>query len=637
MLIKFLFSSLKMQKCFLVHHFSEKIQGMLDFNLDQDFFVPNQKYVYVNKIDYALKIIHARPTCLIFTRPRRMGKTQFLRALNFLFDKGGEESFKKLNDILSEDDYTTLVQEQFTWPQYKVINLDFSGKSCIWETFESEVSLSIIEQSRGIDNGKDIYINEYSKIGLNDILEKELKRIRKVDNKFTVLLIDEYDQPYRSLNDLGELDNLTMFQAKLKSFYEKIKTIVSFGDSPLKKVLLIGILRLAQTSIFSGGNQFTDLSFHQNFWAAFGFTESELRKYFRKHICYYLGIETEKDSAVFDQEIRKIKSYYNGYAFHPKQNPETMVLNPISVVRYIESQISWKSFNNTLLKPESYWGQTGFIFNIFDKNPESLSLIKRFILNDNLEVRVEMSKIKNSVSIKFLNNSPLLYLLYAGYLTLKITDEMEFAILKIPNLEIRDVLIKGLYESILEYVNFINPQQKMLYAQDSEKIAKTLSYIFKEAYGIVQMRSHLKKKDGFPFENEITLDSWSILKFLLNENWLVLYQSKLQVEKNKTRQPDFVLLSKSKNPFCPVYIIDAMYLDDFTLTGMETKIKKLYAERNYQLDDENNPISDRKIIFWIGLSAKNPESHIIITQVFEKNLDGKVKEIKEMKKEFEFN
>ncbi|MEW8191614.1 MAG: AAA family ATPase, partial [Candidatus Thiodiazotropha endolucinida] len=127
------------------------------------------------------------------------------------------------------------------------------------------------------------------------------------------ILLDEYDTPLHSAHVDKYYDQMIAF---IRSFM-----VQTFKDNPhLKQAVLIGILKIAQESIFSDFNNprvSTILSSAMK--DCFGFTEAEVEK-----MASYFGLESTLDG---------IKEWYNGYIF----GGNTVIYNPWSIVNYLSS------------------------------------------------------------------------------------------------------------------------------------------------------------------------------------------------------------------------------------------------------------------------------------------------------------
>lgn len=99
-----------------------------------------------------------------------------------------------------------------------------------------------------------------------------------------VVLVDEYDKPLLDVLDTGAKvkDNskeilLEDFNRDtLKAFYSVFKK----ADADLRFVMLTGVTKFSQVSVFSGFNQPNDISMSREFEALCGITKNELSEVF---------------------------------------------------------------------------------------------------------------------------------------------------------------------------------------------------------------------------------------------------------------------------------------------------------------------------------------------------------------------
>ena len=150
---------------------------------------------------------------------------------------------------------------------------------------------------------------------------------------------------------LGEEQELTNREV-LKGFYSAFKA----ADQYLRFVLLTGVTKFSQVSVFSGFNQPADISMDRRYEALCGITEEELYRYFDAPIgelAEVYGMD-KADMKEF------LKRQYDGYHFHPQGEG---LYNPFSVLNAFFK----KEFGN-------YWFQTGtptflvkYLFNLSEK------------------------------------------------------------------------------------------------------------------------------------------------------------------------------------------------------------------------------------------------------------------------------
>ena len=127
------------------------------------------------------------------------------------------------------------------------------------------------------------------------------------------ILIDEYDSPLTiSLtNKDGE-----EIRAVTRGLYSKLKP----NSDKIHLLFITGITRFSNQSIFSELNNLEDITFDDSFATAFGYTQSELERYFEEGI----------DESGLGREylIDNLKYWYDGYRFADKAEK---VYNPVSI------------------------------------------------------------------------------------------------------------------------------------------------------------------------------------------------------------------------------------------------------------------------------------------------------------------
>lgn len=131
-----------------------------------------------------------------------------------------------------------------------------------------------------------------------------------------MVLIDEYDKPLLDILDTSATmrdDNGNELLIEdynrniLKGFYSTFKA----ADADLRFVLLTGVTKFSQVSVFSGFNQPEDISMSRQFDALCGITEEEMEAAFSREIDHMA-----EEYGVSAVEMRTmLKRQYDGYHF----------------------------------------------------------------------------------------------------------------------------------------------------------------------------------------------------------------------------------------------------------------------------------------------------------------------------------
>ena len=162
-----------------------------------------------------------------------------------------------------------------------------------------------------------------------------VERARKATGQRVAILVDEYDKPLLSTLDKPAVHE--EMKSILNAFYGVLKSV----DEHLKFVLLTGVTKFGQVSVFSDLNQLTDLSLHPAYSSVCGITEAELVRDFQPELADLAHQQKLSEEGCLD----RVRQWYNGYKFH--QNGPS-VFNPFSTLNLL----SRKEFVD-------YWFQTG--------------------------------------------------------------------------------------------------------------------------------------------------------------------------------------------------------------------------------------------------------------------------------------
>ena len=356
-------------------------------------------YVYVDKTALVYEMVSTGKTYFL-SRPRRFGKSLLVSTLKYYY-QGEKELFKGLAiDKLEKD-----------WKKYPVFHLDFNtGEYTQPGLLRKKISgvLSAWEQIYGICNEEEDLGTRFVNILLKAHEQTGLR---------AVVLIDEYDKPildvleteYKTIASGVEMTLEENHRNILKSFYSAFKT----ADQDLQFVLLTGVTKFSQVSIFSGFNQPKDISMNPHYEALCGITEEEL------YTCFDVQIGELADSLGVTKEEAKaeMKRRYDGYHFSPNMMD---IYNPYSILRVLDE----KRFSD-------FWFSTG--------SPSYLVRLINHYKDDLNEFTGEYYEPSEFIDYKADIEKPLPMIYQSGYLTIKdyepLTDTFK---LDFPNNEVKN-------------------------------------------------------------------------------------------------------------------------------------------------------------------------------------------------------
>jgi hypothetical protein len=251
---------------------------------------------------------------------RRIGKTTTISML---------ETMARGNRNLFNGYYVNTPESPFQIGKdpFSVIRLDFSGLTLLNDI--DGITKEIADYLRMIAKRNNVVL-PVDTDNLGNLLFHWIGKLR-LDPKLSprvILLIDEYDAsvtyflPY-SPDLAGEVAK------RLKPFYEMIKKC----HNDFHKVFITGVSKFANSSMFSGPNQFRNITKKKEFSTLFGFTDSEIRGTYGDYIRKSLFISPDE---LFDNFMGNLRHFYNGYRFTPSQSNEDKVFNPWSVLCSID-------------------------------------------------------------------------------------------------------------------------------------------------------------------------------------------------------------------------------------------------------------------------------------------------------------
>lgn len=357
----------------------------------------NDGYVYVDKTDLVYQLTLGK--IYFLSRPRRFGKSLLVSTLENYY-LGKKELFKGLKiDALEKE-----------WKTYPVFHLDFNGKNYNDKDALIETLTGFVEEQEA-QYGRDPYHNS-----IGDRFAYVLKSAHQQTGHRCVVLIDEYDKPLLDVMDLPEkirVNNVDITLEEnhrniLKAFYSTFK----LADADLQFVLLTGVTKFSQISVFSGFNQPNDISMDNQFDALCGITDDELEFYFKS------AIQELADNYGYSyEEMHEVlRRQFDGYHFG---NRLKGVYNPFSIL-------------NTFFKMDirDYWFRTGtptYLVRLLQDSNENLNDLtgKYYDESEFVDYRADKEK-------------PLPMIYQSGYLTIKGFDrEMRTYLLDFPNDEVK--------------------------------------------------------------------------------------------------------------------------------------------------------------------------------------------------------
>ena len=370
-------------------------------------------YVYVDKTELVYKL--AQGHIYFLARPRRFGKSLLMSTLRCYFE-GRKDLFGGLKIM-------DLEQE---WTKYPVVSFDFNVGDKKTPTGLRDFLLSelmTIEDEYGIQP----VLNPESLKPTLDVgvrFKHLIGELHEKTGQKVIVLIDEYDKPLLDLLETGNSDDYKMLIANrelLKSFFSVFKA----ADDHLRFVMLTGITKFSQVSMFSGFNQPDDISLSSRYDTLLGITEEEL------HTTFSEGINELAEEEGYSPEEAKaaLKQHYDGYHFSKRM---VDVYNPFSILCALSK-----------LDMGSYWfasGTPSYLVRLLGNSQQDVMQYTSHYYPEQLFIDYKADK-----------ELPLPMIFQSGYLTIKGYDkEFNTYRLDFPNKEVKQGLITLLANNYLQ-------------------------------------------------------------------------------------------------------------------------------------------------------------------------------------------
>ena len=375
--------------------------------------IVTEGFVYVDKTALVHKMA-SEGKIYFLSRPRRFGKSLLISTLDCYF-RGRKDLFKGL----------AIEQLETEWKEYPVLRLSFSTSNFVLPRVleESiEVFLSDYEQRYGLAPAtKDL--------GLR--FRALIRGVHEKTGSKVVVLIDEYDKPLLDVLDMETLsypadeERPVTYEEHnrniLKGFYGTFKD----ADEHLRFVLLTGVTKFSQISVFSGFNQPNDISSAPDYEALCGITKEEMLSVFKEPI----AAMAQKYGVSYDEMVQELTKQYDGYHFG-----EGMVdiFNPFSLLNCFSQQ-----------QIRDFWFASGtptYLVRLLQHSSENINELvgKYYDASEFVNYKADVEK-------------PLPMIYQSGYLTIKgFKPRRNAYLLDFPNAEVRngfvDVLAAGYFK-----------------------------------------------------------------------------------------------------------------------------------------------------------------------------------------------
>ena len=455
---------------------------------------------FVDKTPYLKELIDKdKSNVMLFTRPRRFGKTLFMSMVEYFLKINSANPGDTILQQKLFKDTKILEDREFCakyMGQHPVISLTLKGvqgktfKAAYYKLAELIVAkaneYSFLKGSQNLNDKEkakfDLLCDEMylkradeeaqsyatsSIINLATMLYKHFK-------KQVYVLIDEYDVPLAKAQEKGYHDEMVTLISSLFDFFKTIPQDPETGEQYVSKVIMTGCLKVAKNSIFTGVNNLyvnTVTSQLKQYTGMIGFTKEDTYKFLKDY--------------ELDDFAQKVKDNYDGYKFYDKE-----MFCPWDVVNFIKDNFDFKQQGLlSKVKANNYWATSTSSHAVYEYlgylTDTDTQKMQDLVDGKSISFKLNDSMNYDCLS-KHIPNDFWSLLLHTGYLTVDWdkTDTLnsedssaDDIAVKLPNLEIKDCFKENIQKRFSDvFVNLKLPGKfiKALVKGQQEDISNIL-------------------------------------------------------------------------------------------------------------------------------------------------------------------
>ena len=268
--------------------------------------VREDRCYYVDKSPYLRRLVD-EGTHYFLSRPRRFGKSLLVDTLKELFE-GSEALFEGL-----------AIHDDWDWSvRYPTVRLSF-GSGHFSESGhlhrETMAQLDGLARAAQVEARYDTAPARFRHL-LESLHERTGRRV--------VVLIDEYDKPILDALEVPEVARAN------RDYLRGLYAVVKDSDAHVRFVLLTGVSKFSEVSLFSGLNNLTDITLDPYYSAICGYTEADLDTVFAPELP---GLDRDE-----------VRDWYNGYNWRGTEK----VYNPFDILLLFRNR-----------RFDAWWFETG--------------------------------------------------------------------------------------------------------------------------------------------------------------------------------------------------------------------------------------------------------------------------------------
>ncbi len=455
---------------------------------------------FVDKTPYLKELIDKdKSNVMLFTRPRRFGKTLFMSMVEYFLKINSANPGDTILQQKLFKDTKILEDREFCakyMGQHPVISLTLKGvqgktfKAAYYKLAELIVAkaneYSFLKDSQNLNDKEkakfdllcdEMYLkraDEEAQSYVTSAIISLARMLYKHFKKQVYVLIDEYDVPLAKAQEKGYHDEMVTLISSLFDFFKTIPQDPDTGEQYVSKVIMTGCLKVAKNSIFTGVNNLyvnTVTSQLKQYTGMIGFTKEDTYKFLKDY--------------ELDDFAQKVKDYYDGYKFYDKE-----MFCPWDVVNFIKDNFDFKQQGLlSKVKANNYWATSTSSHAVYEYlgylTDTDTQKMQNLVDGKSISFKLNDSMNYDCLS-KHIPNDFWSLLLHTGYLTVDWdkTDTLnsedssaDDIAVKLPNLEIKDCFRENIQKRFSDvFVNLKLPGKfiKALVKGQQEDISNIL-------------------------------------------------------------------------------------------------------------------------------------------------------------------
>ena len=286
--------------------------------------IRTEGYLYIDKTKYIEKL--EKNSKILYTRPRRFGKSMLTSMLAYYYSISEAENFEKIFKGLYVYDHPTPYKNSYYILQFNFSGIDVSEYKTlddIEKSFNNKIQDSL-GKFIGVNNLGITFDKTRTAAGMLSEVLMKFSELHKENNIY--IMIDEYDHFTNGMlyGDAKRFLKVLGTSGFVRAFYEVIKENLEGMNPAIGRFFATGVAPVTLDSLTSGFNIATKITNNPIFTAMCGLTEEEV-----KYAIKESGVPNPEET------FNKMQENYDGYMFN--EMDQTHLFNTTLVMYYLNS------------------------------------------------------------------------------------------------------------------------------------------------------------------------------------------------------------------------------------------------------------------------------------------------------------